>query len=80
MAIEIMIGLPHLREGPISNRARAMQASTLISANALSRWNRSKGWPASAPERISGMKAARPLAYMAKTSIPFCAMRCDASR
>jgi hypothetical protein len=45
VAIEIMIGLPHLREGPILNRARAMQVPTLISANASSRWNRGRGWP-----------------------------------
>lgn len=45
MAIEIIISLPHLREGPILNRARAMQVPTLISANALSRSNRGRGWP-----------------------------------
>ena len=44
-------------------------------------WTPDSGLPrVSAPERISGMKAARQLAYMVKTSIPFCAMRCDANR
>ena len=32
MAIEIMVGLPHLREGPILNRARVMQARAEIRA------------------------------------------------
>ena len=36
--IEIIVGLPHLRAGPILARAAAMRVPTLISANCLSRW------------------------------------------
>ncbi len=36
MSIEIVIGLPHLNEGPILARARALRQPVLISANALS--------------------------------------------
>lgn len=45
MPIEIVVGLPHLSEGPILKRARRLQVPTLISANCLSRWDRRKGWP-----------------------------------
>lgn len=43
MPIEIIVGLPHLRHGPILSRALAMQAPVLISANALSRWTVNSG-------------------------------------
>lgn len=43
MPIEIIVGLPHLRRGPILARSLAMQASLLISANALSRWTVNSG-------------------------------------
>lgn len=36
--IEIIVGLPHLRAGPILARASAMRIPALISANCLSRW------------------------------------------
>jgi hypothetical protein len=36
--IEIILGLPHMRQGPILARALALKAPLLISANALSRW------------------------------------------
>lgn len=36
--IEIILGLPHLRQGPILDRALALGAPLLVSANALSRW------------------------------------------
>jgi hypothetical protein len=45
MAIEIMIGLPALRDGPILRRAKTMQVPVLVSANSFSRWSRRKGWP-----------------------------------
>lgn len=41
--IEIILGLPHLRRGPILERARELGATVLISANALSRWRREDG-------------------------------------
>lgn len=40
MTIEIVVGLPHLANGPILARARRMQQPMLISANALSRWRK----------------------------------------
>jgi hypothetical protein len=46
MTIEIVVGLPHLNEGPILQRARLLQQPVLISANCLSRWSRARGWPA----------------------------------
>ncbi|MFZ2995168.1 DUF7221 family queuine tRNA-ribosyltransferase-like protein [Sphingobium sp.] len=74
MAIEIMVGLPHLREGPILNRARAMQVPTLISANALSRWNRAKGWPEWQGWRLDLLKNADGLHSLALDSAGFVAM------
>lgn len=44
MPIDIIVGLPHLREGPILQRARALQTTALISANGLSRWVAKRGW------------------------------------
>lgn len=48
--IEIILGLPHLRQGPILARALQLKAPLLVSANALSRWSgqgldrRWRGW------------------------------------
>jgi len=44
MSIEIIIGLPHLCEGPLLSRARALQQPVLISANCLSIWSTRRGW------------------------------------
>ncbi len=44
MAIEIIVGLPALSEGPLLQRARAMQVPVLISANSFSRWVKHDGW------------------------------------
>ena len=33
MTIEVIVGLPHLNEGPILQRARIIQQPMLISAN-----------------------------------------------
>ena len=44
MPIDIIVGLPHLREGPILQRARALRTTALISANGLSRWVAKRGW------------------------------------
>lgn len=43
MPIDIIVGLPHLSEGPILQRARALRTTALISANGLSRWSRKHG-------------------------------------
>ncbi|BAK66623.1 hypothetical protein SLG_19480 [Sphingobium sp. SYK-6] len=74
MAIEIMVGLPHLRTGPILNRARAMQVPTLISANALPRWNRRKGRPEWQGWRLDLLKNADGLSGIALDSAGFVAL------
>lgn len=45
MTIEIVVGLPHLNRGPLLERAIARRYPVLISANALSRWDRREGYP-----------------------------------
>jgi hypothetical protein len=45
MTIEIIVGLPHLNRGPLLDRAIARRYPVLISANALSRWDRREGYP-----------------------------------
>jgi len=42
--IDIIIGLPHLSEGPILQRVRALGRTALLSANGLSRWSKKRGW------------------------------------
>ena len=44
MTIEIVVGLPHLSNGPILARAKMMQQPMLISANCLSKWRDRGGW------------------------------------
>ncbi len=44
MPIDIVVGLPHLIEGPILRRAQALQTTALISVNGLSRWSGKRGW------------------------------------
>src|SRR3546814_20409922 len=39
-----MVGLPHLAVGALLRRARELQQPVLVSANALSRWSRTRGW------------------------------------
>jgi len=43
MSLEIIIGLPHLSEGPILARVRQLAQPALISANGLSRWSDRRG-------------------------------------
>ncbi|WP_242121377.1 DUF7221 family queuine tRNA-ribosyltransferase-like protein [Sphingomonas lacusdianchii] len=45
MSIEIIVGLPHLANGPILERAKLMQQPMLVSANTFSRWRTDAGWP-----------------------------------
>lgn len=40
MAIEIIIGLPHLNRGPFLSHAIERRYPVLVSANAFSRWSR----------------------------------------
>lgn len=44
MSIEVVVGLPHLNNGPILARAKLMQQPMLISANCLSKWRNRAGW------------------------------------
>ncbi|SDA36002.1 hypothetical protein [Sphingomonas sp. NFR15] len=44
MSIEIIVGLPHLGEGPILARTRSLRQAALISANCLSCWSEKRGW------------------------------------
>src|SRR3546814_16764081 len=43
-SIDVMVGLPHLAVGALLRRARELQQPVLVSANALSRWSRKRGW------------------------------------
>ena len=43
-SIDVMIGLPHLSDGKLLDRARRLQQPVLVSANAFSRWSRRRGW------------------------------------
>lgn len=43
--IEIVVGLPHLRRGPLLERAKVKGYPALVSANAFSRWDRPSGYP-----------------------------------
>ena len=64
MAIEIVVGLPHLANGAILARARAMQQPMLISANCLSRWDKRAGWPEWRGWRTSSLCNAKGLASL----------------
>ncbi|OAN53646.1 deazapurine DNA modification protein DpdA family protein [Sphingobium sp. TCM1] len=74
MTIGVLVGLPHLREGPILNKARAMQMPALISANALSRWSQRQGWPEWLGWKLDQLRNARGLASLALDSAGFVAM------
>ena len=64
MAIEIVVGLPHLANGAILARARAMQQPMLISANCLSRWGKAAGWAQWRGWRTSSLRNAKGLASL----------------
>lgn len=64
MTIEIVVGLPHLSNGPILERARHMQQPMLISANCLSRWRTAaggwrewRGWKVGTLANAAGLKS-----------------------
>jgi len=42
-ALRFLLGLPHIRRGPILERARALGCPVLLSANAFSRWRTAPG-------------------------------------
>lgn len=62
MAIQIILGLPHLANGPILQRAVMLQAPVLISANCLSRWRKADGWREWSGWRTGTLANAAPLA------------------
>ena len=74
MAIDVLVGLPHLHHGAILRRARAMQVPALISANALSRWSRRKGWPEWLGWKFDHLRNAQGLASLSLDSAGFVAM------
>ena len=45
MPIEIIVGLPHLCDGPLLKRAIAERLPVLVSANAFSRWTNDRCYP-----------------------------------
>lgn len=73
MSIEIIIGLPHLNEGPILERARTLQTTALISANGLSRWSAKRGWREWIGWRHGQLPNARGLAGLCLDSAGFVA-------
>ena len=64
MAIKIVVRLPHLANGAILARARAMQPPMLTSANCPSRWHKAAGWAQLRGWRTSTLKNARGLASL----------------
>lgn len=73
MPIDIIVGLPHLNEGAILGRARSLQQTTLISANALSRWSTKQGWREWAGWRTHLLQNARGLPALCLDSAGFVA-------
>lgn len=74
MTIEIVIGLPHLNDGPLLARACSLRQPALISANALSRWSKANGWPEWRGWRSAQLGNARGLASLDLDSAGFVAM------
>lgn len=73
MPLEIIIGLPHLSEGPILQRARALQRPALISANGLSHWTNKRGWREWAGWRLAQLANAHGLSALCLDSAGFVA-------
>lgn len=73
-AIAVMVGLPHLADGKLLDRARALQQPVLISANALSRWSRRQGVREWAGWSMRGLDNAPGLHSLSLDSAGFTAM------
>lgn len=73
MPINVILGLPHLNEGPILQRARALGRTALISANALSRWSERRGWREWAGWRLGQLQNAQGLPGLCLDSAGFVA-------
>lgn len=73
-SITIMVGLPHLADGMLLDRARRLHQPVLISANALSRWSTKRGWREWAGWSTSGLANAAGLHSLCLDSAGFSAM------
>ncbi|WP_257558696.1 hypothetical protein [Sphingobium sp. CFD-2] len=73
MPINVIVGLPHLNDGPILQRARALGRTALISANALSRWSEKRGWREWTGWRLGQLQNARGLSGLCLDSAGFVA-------
>src|SRR3546814_16454741 len=69
-----MVVLPHLVVGIIFKRAVDMRVPGLVSANALSRWSRRKGWPEWQGWNLGQLANARRLASLSLDSAGYVAM------
>src|SRR3546814_3155515 len=73
-SIDVMVGLPHLAVGALLRRARELQQPVLVSANALSRWSRKRGWREWAGWTTRPLANARSLHSLSLDSAGFSAM------
>ena len=73
MSIEIIVGLPHLANGPILARAKAVGRPALISANGLSRWSDRRGWREWAGWQLHRLRNAEGLSVLCLDSAGFVA-------
>lgn len=73
MSIEIIVGLPHLGEGPILARTLSLQRTALVSANCLSRWSERRGWREWAGWRLGQLANAEGLVGLCLDSAGFVA-------
>lgn len=74
MAIEMLVGLPHLRDSAIVRKTKTIGAPALISANALSHWRRNRGEREWIGWRMRDLQAADGLRDLALDSAGFVAM------
>ncbi len=73
-AITLMVGLPHLRSGPLLARARSLALPVLVSANAFSRWVDAAQGREWAGWKLQGLKNATRLHSLCLDSAGFSAM------
>lgn len=72
--IDIILGLPHLADGALLARARALGCPVLISANALSRWSARRGQREWAGWRLGALRNAAGLAKLCLDSAGYTSM------
>lgn len=73
-AITVMVGLPHLADGKLLERTKRLQQPVLISANALSRWSKKRGWREWAGWSLGRLANAATLPSLSLDSAGFTAM------